>query len=266
MADPVLFEVIDGVATITLNRPDRLNAYTAELGTQYFDALDRAEADPDVRVVVVTGAGRGFCAGADMDLLAGIGSGERRGGADAVETRNATHPTTIGKLVIAAINGPCAGIGLSMAMACDIRFAAASAKFTTAFARRGLIAEHGLSWLLPNNVGPAVAMDLLASGRVFRGTEAYEMGLVNKVCPDDDLRNEVAAYAADVAANVSPTSVAIMKQQVYRHPGLPLADAVAESNDLMVASLRRDDFREGVSSFVEKRPPNFAPFTGQMPD
>ncbi len=264
MAEPVLYEVVDGVATITFNRPDRLNAYTAELGGMYFDALDQAESDPDVRVIVVTGAGRGFCAGADMDVLSGIGSGSGSRGRP-VEHRDATYPTSIGKLVIAAINGPCAGIGLSMAMACDMRFAAAEAKFTTAFARRGLIAEHGLSWLLPNNVGPAVAMDLLASGRVFLGTEAYELGVVNRVCPGDSLAAEVAAYAADVVANVAPSSVAIMKDQIYSHPGLTLREAVSRSNDLMLASLKRDDFREGVSSFVEKRPPNFEPFTGQMP-
>jgi enoyl-CoA hydratase/carnithine racemase len=257
VTDTVLYERRDRVALITLNRPERLNAWTAELGTGYFDALDRAADDPEVRVIVVTGAGKGFCAGADMDLLQGIGSG--RAGADE-ETRLHTHALTIPKPVIAAVNGACAGLGLVHAMACDLRFAASGAKFTTAFSRRGLIAEHGISWTLPRLVGQAVALDLLLSGRVVLAEEAYELGLVNRVVAADRLLDETLAYAEELASSVSPTSMAVIKHQVYNHPQLPLEQALAESNDLMRASLKGSDFTEGVASFVEKRPPRFAPY------
>lgn len=258
MSDTVLYDSADRVATITLNRPERLNAWTAELGSAYFDALDRAAADPEVRVIVVTGAGRGFCAGADMDLLQGIGAGSSGG---AVETRAHTHALSIPKPVIAAVNGACAGLGLVHALACDLRFAAAGAKFTTAFSRRGLIAEHGLSWTLPRLVGQAVALDLLLSGRVVVAEEAYELGLVNRVVSPDTLMDETLAYAAELATSVSPTSMAVIKHQVYNHPQLPIDEALAQSNELMRNSLKNADFKEGVASFVERRPPNFAPYT-----
>jgi enoyl-CoA hydratase/carnithine racemase len=256
VSDTVLYEVTDRVATITLNRPERLNAWTGEMGTAYFDALDRAAADPEVRVVVVTGAGRGFCAGADMDMLQGIGAGTAGGDP---ETRPHTHAMSIRKPVIAAINGACAGLGFVHALACDLRFAASGAKFTTAFSRRGLIAEHGVSWTLPRLVGQAVALDLLLSGRVFVAEEAYELGVVNKVVAADALMDEVRAYARELASQVSPASMAAIKHQVYNHPQLSIEDALADSNGLMKASLKGSDFREGVASFVERRDPDFAP-------
>jgi enoyl-CoA hydratase/carnithine racemase len=261
-AGPVLYAVDDGVALITLNRPDRLNAWNAELGTAYHDYLDQAEADPDVRVIVVTGAGRGWCAGADMDLLQGLGgsvSGDRNGEPD---TRDTRRHLEIKKPIIAAINGACAGLGFVYAIAADLRFAAEGAKFTTAFSQRGLIAEYGSSWYLPRLVGQSVALDLLMSGRVFLAEEAKELGVVNKVFPPEDLLAETMAYAKQMAASASPTSMAIMKDQIYRHPSMSVDDAVAESIDMMNASLRRPDFKEGVASFVEKRPPRFEPFTG----
>ncbi len=258
--DVVLYEVRDHVAIITLNRPERLNAWTGELGTAYFNLLDRAEADPDVRVIVVTGAGRGFCSGADMDMLQGIGSG--RSDATPPERRDATYALGIGKLIIAAVNGSCAGLGFVHALACDVRFAAAGAKFTTAFSRRGLIAEHGVSWTLPRLAGQAVALDLLISGRVFLAEEALEMGVVNKVYPSDELMDRTLAYAREVAENVAPISISVIKQQVYNHPGLSVADAMVESNRVMAASLKRSDFKEGVASFLEKRPPQFTPYSG----
>ncbi|MFT7600917.1 MAG: enoyl-CoA hydratase/carnithine racemase [Acidimicrobiales bacterium] len=257
--DPVLYEVRDSVALVTLNRPERLNAWNGELGTAYFNYLDQAEADPEVKVIVVTGAGRGFCAGADMDVLQGIEAG---GSSGPRETRDATYAMGKGKLIIAAVNGACAGLGFVHAVACDMRFAAAGAKFTSAFSRRGLIAEHGSSWTLPRLVGQATAMDLLVSGRVFLAEEALEMGLVNKVFPAESLIDETMAYAKDVAANVAPGSIAVIKQQVYNHPGMALADAMVESNRFMKESLKRPDFKEGVSSFLEKRPPQFDPYTG----
>lgn len=256
--EAVLYEVDDGVAIITLNRPDRLNAWNGPLGTGYFESLDRAAVDPDVRVIVVTGAGKGFCAGADMDVLQGIGNGS--GNADsAAEGRPHTHAMTIPKPVIAAVNGAAAGLGLVHALACDLRFAAAGAKLTTSFARRGLIAEHGLSWTLPRLVGQAVALDLLLSGRVVLAEEALAMGLVNRVIAPEELMSETLAYARELATNCSPASMAVMKTQVYNHPQLPIDQALAESNTMMVNSLRQSDFNEGVASFLEKRSPSFAP-------
>ncbi len=259
MTDAVLYETRDNVAVITLTRPERLNAWNGDLAAGYFGSLDKAAADPDIGAIVVTGAGRGFCAGADMDVLQGIESG---GGDDGpAEHRDARYAMTIPKPIIAAVNGACAGLGFVHAVACDIRFAAEGAKFTTAFARRGLIAEHGCSWTLPRLVGQANALDLLMSGRVLLAEEAKEMGLVNKVFSPETLLDESVAYAADMASNAAPMSMAIMKQQVYNHPLMPLNDAMEASNALMRASLRRPDFKEGVSSFLEKRPPNFSPVT-----
>ena len=259
MSDTVLTEDRGAVRVLTLNRPERLNAWTAELGTAYFDALDAAGADADVRAIVVTGAGRGFCAGADMDLLQGIGGGAREAEPD---TRAHTHAMGVPKPVIAAINGACAGLGLVHACACDIRFAAAGAKLTTAFARRGLVAEHGLSWTLPRIVGPGRALDLLMSGRVILAEEALEMGLVQRVLPPDELLDATVAYAEELATLSAPSSMRAMKHQVWSHLSMSVEDALADSNELMVASLREPDFKEGVASFVEKRPPAFRSVTG----
>ena len=176
MSDVVLIEVSEGVAQLTLNRPDRLNAWTAEMGRAYFDLLDECAAREDVRVIVVTGAGRGFCAGADMKDLESIGSGDLDGARADLDERPQTYALTIPKPVIAAINGPCAGLGLVHALMCDLRFAAQGAKLTTAFARRGLVAEHGISWVLPRLVGPARALDLLLSGRIVLAEEAARAG------------------------------------------------------------------------------------------
>jgi len=258
--EAVLYEVRDRIAVITLNRPERLNAWNPDINQGYFDSLDRAAADDDVRVIVVTGAGRGFCAGADMNVLQGIESGTNEPSSEA-DTRAHTHAMGIPKPVIAAINGACAGLGFVHALACDVRFAAEGAKFTAAFSRRGLIAEHGSSWTLPRVVGQGVALDLMISGRVFLADEAKELGVVNKVFPADTLMDETLAYAKDMADNVSPTSMAVMKHQLYNHPMMAVGDALAESNKFMRESLRRPDFKEGVSSFVENRPPNFAPYT-----
>lgn len=257
--DPVLYEVDDRVAIITFNRPERLNAWNGPLGKGYFDALDRAAADPDVRVIVVTGAGKGWCAGADMDVLQGISSLDSSDGP--ADTRDATHAITLSKPVIAAVNGACAGLGFVHAVACDLRFAAEGAKFTSSFGRRGLIAEYGVSWTLPRLVGQSVALDVLMSGRVFLAEEAKEMGIVNRVFPPDQLMAETLAYARDMADNVSPTSMKIMKRQVYTHPKMQLADAVAESVELMQGTLQAPDFKEGVASFLEKRPPQFNPLS-----
>jgi enoyl-CoA hydratase/carnithine racemase len=265
MSDVVLFDVQDDVAVLTFNRPDRLNAWTPELQRRYFDLLDECAEREDVRVIVLTGAGRGFCAGADMQSLQevagdGGGNGAREtppsGGFD---SRPVTYALGIPKPVIAAINGPCAGIGLVHALMCDIRIAAAGAKFTTAFARRGLVAEHGLSWMLPRLIGPARSLDVLLSGRVFLGAEAAELGVVNQAVEDGTTLDEARAYARILATECSPTSMALMKQQVYGDYDRTLSESVAEANRLMAESFSRPDFGEGVSSFVERRSPNFPP-------
>jgi len=255
--DVVTRDVRDGVAVLTLNRPDRLNAWIPAMQVRYFDLLQEAAADPDVKAIVVTGAGRGFCAGADMEALQSLGSGDGSAEDTRADDRPQTFPRTIPKPVIAAVNGPAAGLGLVMALMCDIRFAAAGAKLTTAFARRGLIAEHGISWVLPRLVGSAHALDLLFSGRVVLAEDAAAMGLVNAVHPADELLERTLNYARELATWSSPTSMAVMKRQVYEHLEHGAAEALEQSNQLMAESFGRPDFAEGVASFVEGRPPRF---------
>jgi enoyl-CoA hydratase/carnithine racemase len=265
MTEVVLFDVQDGVALLTLNRPDRLNAWTPELQTRYFDLLEDCAAREDVRAIVVTGAGRGFCAGADMQSLEQLAAAEGEGPGDgnAVGAGHDARPVTfalgIPKPVVAAINGPCAGIGLVLAVMCDVRFAATGAKLTTAFSRRGLIAEHGLSWMLPRLVGPARALDLLLSGRVVLGDEAAELGLVNRAVEGERLLEATLAYARMLATECSPASMAVMKHQVYADYERTLPESVDEANRLMLDSFSRPDFAEGVRSFVERRTPEFTP-------
>jgi enoyl-CoA hydratase/carnithine racemase len=259
MSEVVTKSVEAGVAVLTLNRPERLNAWTPELGSSYFDLLEECAADPEVRAIVVTGAGRGFCAGADMQDLQAIGSGDIDGAERRADPRPQTFPTTIPKPIIAAVNGPVAGIGLVVALMCDMRFIAADAKVTTAFARRGLVAEYGMGWILPRLVGPAAAMDLLFSGRVILGGEAAELGLANRALPADRVVDEAIAYARELATFSSPASMAAMKRQVYADLERGLSAAADEANELMLESFQRPDFLEGVQSFVEKREPNFPP-------
>ena len=259
----VTYELRDGVGVITLNRPERLNAWVPEMQVRYFDRLDACAADPDVKVIVVTGAGRGFCAGADMETLQSLGSGETSHDETRPDDRPQTYPLTIPKPIIGAINGAAAGLGLVMALMCDIRFAAEGAKLTTAFARRGLIAEHGISWVLPRIVGPARALELLYSGRIVLAEEAAAIGLVNAVYPREELLDRVLEYARELATSSSPASMAVMKHQVYEHLQRSSAEALEESNRLMLESFGRADFTEGVASFVEDRPPQFEGYSGE---
>jgi enoyl-CoA hydratase/carnithine racemase len=253
--------VQDGVAVLTLNRPERLNAWTGEMERLYFGLLEECASREDVRVVVVTGAGRGFCAGADMQDLQALGENGLPAAPSAADRRPQTFPLSIPKPIVAAINGACAGIGLVQALMCDIRFAAEGAKLTTAFSRRGLVAEHGISWILPRLVGPARALDLLMSGRVVLAEEAAELGLVNRALPADDLMDHALAYARDLAANCSPASMATVKRQVYADFAKTIDEAIGDANRLMLESFERADFVEGVKSFVERREPSFAPLS-----
>ena len=258
MEEVVTREFHDGVAVLTLNRPDRLNAWTAQMKREYFDLLEHCAADADVRVIVLTGAGRGFCAGADMAELQALGDGSVEERAAQEDPRPQTFPLTIPKPIIAAINGPCAGLGLVHALMCDLRFAAAGAKITTAFSRRGLVAEHGISWILPRVVGPSRALDLLYSSRIVLAEEAAELELVNRVVEPERLLDETLAYARDLAENCAPSSMATMKRQIYTDIDRGLDEALAAANELMVESFTRPDFTEGVASFMERRPPRFA--------
>ncbi|TMK40619.1 MAG: enoyl-CoA hydratase [Actinobacteria bacterium] len=253
MTTVVLEEVNDGVAVLTLNRPERLNAWTAEMHRCYFDLLSECAASPDVRAIVLTGAGRGFCAGADMDDLQAIGAGELEGARAQQDPRPHTFPLTIPKPIIAAINGPCAGLGLVHALMCDLRLAAEDAKLTTAFARRGLVAEHGISWILPRLIGPARALDLLLSGRVVLGAEAAQLGMVNRALPAERVLDEAVAYAGELATNCAPSSMAAMKSQVYADLARDLGAALENANRLMAKSFSAPDFAEGVASFARSR-------------
>jgi enoyl-CoA hydratase/carnithine racemase len=258
MSDLVLPSLDKGVLTLTFNRPDRLNAWTDAMGRRYFDLLEDAERDPEVRVIVVTGAGKGFCAGADFQTLAALQDGTYD---EVPDKRPNTHPTTIGKPILAAVNGACAGLGMVHALVCDLVFTAAEAKWTTAFARRGLIAEYGLAWILPKLIGQARSMDILLSGRTFTGTEAGRLGLANRVVPGELLLEETVAYARELAAHSSPASMAVIKRQVWGDWQKSLDDSATEAVRLMAESFGRPDFAEGVASFLERRAPSFPPLS-----
>lgn len=251
--DLVLSERRGGVAVLTFNRPDRLNAWNDALENAYVTALDAAEDDPDVRAIVITGAGRGFCAGADMDDL------KKAGDSDELEKQPPPRafPLSVRKPMIAAINGPAAGLGLVEALYCDVRFATPAAKLTTAFVRRGLIAEYGISWLLPRIVGLSAALDLLLSGRIVLGEEALRLGLVDRLSEPDTVVGDAVAYAQDLAENCSPWSMATIKAQILADLGRDFDAAVAAADELMIASLSGHDVVEGVRSYLERRPPAF---------
>lgn len=250
----VLTERRDSTLLITFNRPDRLNAWTGQMQQEYFDALQGAANDPDVRAIVVTGAGRGFCAGADMENLSQIGaSGEVEARAD----RRIIYPLSVHKPVIAAINGACAGMGVVQALMCDVRFAAPDIKITTAFSKIGLIAEHGTSWLLSRIVGISNALDLLMSARAITSDEAAAMGLVNRVTTEGDVVNEALAYADLLARTASPQAMATIKSQIYRHAVTDIDTALAESDVLMHESIAGGELAEGVAAFTERRAPRF---------
>jgi enoyl-CoA hydratase/carnithine racemase len=271
--EQILYEVRDRIATVTLNRPDKLNAWTGVMGREVRQAMDEAGRDEAVRVIVLTGAGRGFCAGADMQMLSGIVDA---GTAARIEDAQPARPAPEGdgairadfrgpyayfpmvpKPIIAALNGATAGLGLVVSLYCDLRIAADTAVFTTAFSRRGLIAEHGVSWMLPRLVGLQHALDLLLSARKFTAQEALAMGLVSQVHPAATLMDGVRAYARELAELVSPRSIRVMKRQLWEAQFQTLAEATAVGDEEMRRSFAAEDFKEGVAHFVEKRAPRF---------
>jgi len=261
----------DGVLTLTLNRPERLNAWTPVMQAELETAIRAAGDNADVRCIIITGAGRGFCAGADMNHLQDIQGDTDAGTKSATASVERPAPTGLEKIydgrfgylyacpkpIIAAINGPCAGIGLIFALFTDLRFTTDDAKFTTAFAQRGLVAEHGIGWLLPRLVGEANALDLLFTARVFKGNEAAALGLVNKSLPAGELMPHVQELAGYLATQVSPRSVAVMKRQVRAAYFQSYTESLAEADVEMAASFTTFDFKEGVASFVERRAPAF---------
>jgi enoyl-CoA hydratase/carnithine racemase len=268
------YEVANRVATITLNRPDKLNAWTAVMEEEVRAHLTQAESDENVGIIVLTGAGRGFCAGADISLLSSVaakglpdaereavsrlgGSSPRRQETSPDFQKKYSYLLGIEKPILAAINGPVVGLGLVIALYCDLRLASDAARFSTTFAQRGLIAEYGIAWMLPRIVGLPNALDLLFSARTVNAAEALRMGLVNRVFAPENFLDKVKEYAVDLATRVSPRSLRVIKRQVY----LAMSQTLAESFDLaveeMVASLRSEDFKEGVAHFLEKRAPAF---------
>ncbi len=271
--ETILYEENDHVATITLNRPDRLNALTTQMGDELLEAMQTADQSEDIRVIVLTGAGRGFCAGADMSNLSA--AAEKDWSSDdstrvertvpprsfdgALSDFQKTHSyfPAISKPIIGAVNGVAVGLGFVYLLYCDIRIASEKARFGTAFAQRGLIAEHGISWILPRLIGISNALDLLYSARLVDAQEALRMGLVSRVVAHDELLNQVREYAATLATTVSPRSLRVIKKQVYEAQFKTLGEAIDVADVEMIQSLQCDDFKEGVDHFVEKRPPQF---------
>lgn len=267
-----LYTVADRVATITLNRPDKLNAWTAVMEQEVRAAISEAERDENVRVIVLTGAGRGFCAGADMSLLSTVAekgldearraqalqpaSGNVAGARKDFQKKYSYFPA-VTKPVIAAINGPVVGLGLVIVLYCDIRLASDAARLGTAFAKRGLIAEYGMAWMLPRLVGHANALDLLLSAKMIDAAEALRIGLVNQIYAQGAFQESAQKYAVDLASSVSPRSSRVIKRQVYDAMFQTLAESFECAEQEMLASLQSDDFKEGVSHFMEKRAPAF---------
>ncbi len=245
----------DKIATITLNRPGPHECVDADHGARRAPRDGGGSADDNVRVIVLTGAGRAFCAGADMEALKAIDPNDDQARREPAAVRHEPPGRTgrratatirrSAKPVIGMLNGATAGIGLVHALYCDLRFAADNTVFTTAFARRGLIAEHGISWMLPRIVGHANALDLLMSARRVSSDEALRIGLVNRLYPPDQLREQTYAYARDLADFVSPSAISVIKRQLYDVPFQTLAEATIEANREMQIALKRERFPGG---------------------
>jgi enoyl-CoA hydratase/carnithine racemase len=257
--EQIAYHRADRILTITLDRPERLNAFTLTMTEELLDAFDRADADDDVRAVIVTGRGRGFCAGADL----GAGGGTFDAGGGGAVPRDAGGRVALRifestKPVIAAINGPAVGVGIAMTLPMDVRLASTEARVGFVHTRRGIVPEACSTWFLPRVVGIGWAMEWVATGRVFPASEALEAGLVRAVLPPDELLPAARALASDIADNTSAVSVALSRQMLWRLLG---ADHPMEAHKLdsraVHATGRTADAREGVESFLEKRPPRF---------
>lgn len=261
--------VTDGIGVVTLNRPERLNAWTGRMHTEYRFCLERLDADDQVHVIVVTGAGRGFCVGGDAEALS---SHVQKGGYDpgtpaelampgyGVDERfdaSFAYQFGLSKPILAAMNGPAAGVGLALACFADLRFAAAGARFTTAHGKLNLPAEYGLSWLLPRMLGLTRANELLLSSRAFTAEEALAMGLVNEVHPAPEVLPRTLDYARKLMATVSPNALRQTRWQIYRDLQQDVATAVRASEVLLDEMMREPDYAEGVRAFLEKRPPTW---------
>jgi enoyl-CoA hydratase/carnithine racemase len=260
--DPaVLSEIADGIMTITLNRPDKGNAWNGPMARGYFDLLEKAARSDQVRAIIVTGAGKAFCVGGDGEKLQDVAAtGDIKSAAD----QPYWFPLSIGKPIIAAINGACFGIGLQQALVSDIRFASEDAKFSTAYARRGLVAEMGMSWLLPRLIGTGHATDLLLSARLVRSAEAERIGLVNRVVPASDLLSEARAYAQQLVTHCSPFSMRMMKQQGFADLTRPFLESFDLSKAMLDEAFLAPDFKEGMASWQEDRRPNFPALSDDM--
>jgi enoyl-CoA hydratase/carnithine racemase len=259
----VRYEVAGSVATITLDNPDRRNAWSLAMERQYAAVLDRATADSDVRAIVVTGAGGNFCPGPDAADLAEVAGGT---GLDRSGQPHVHHALTVPKPMIAAVEGLCAGVGLLQILMCDVRVVAAGARVSTAYARRGLPAEHGVAWLLPRLIGPERALDLLLSGRTLDTDEVLAVGLASRTCPRGEARRHAAAYASELAERSSPRSMAAIKRQVWGDLDRSYRAAMAGSDALTDRfNSANADFVEGMLSFVERRLPRFAPLDPDEP-
>lgn len=261
--DELRYDVSDGVLTVTLNRPDKLNAFTPVMKRELVDAFDHADADDDVGAVIVTGAGRGFCAGADLSAGGDTFDYKRRGGTADEAPRDGGGQVSLRiyecrKPVIGAINGAAVGVGLTMTLPMDIRLAAESARLGFVFARRGIVPEAASSWFLPRLVGPSRAAEWLYTGRVFPAAEAVAAGLVRSVHPDGELLDAAVALAREIVDNSAPVSVALARRLLWR--GLaspsPYAAHVADSRAMHLLG-QGADVREGITSFLEKRPAAF---------
>ena len=265
MADyeQIRYDVQDRVLTITLHRPDNLNAFTPVMKRELIAAFDAADADDDVRAIVVTGAGRGFCAGADLSGGGDTFDYKRRGGTETEAPRDGGGEVSLRiyqmtKPVIGAINGAAVGVGVTMTLPMDVRLAAETAKFGFVFTRRGIVPEAASTWFLPRLVGPSQAAEWLMTGRVFSADEAYVGGLVRSVHPADELLRTAYGLAHEIADNAAPVSVALARQMMWR--GLAAAspyDAHVTDSRAMHLTGQAADVREGIASFLDKRPPEF---------
>ena len=252
------FELKDGVGEITLNRPERMNAWTAQMGVELNEHLVACDENDDVRAVIVTGAGRAFCAGADLERGGETFAGGGRDAAPARASRT-IQPWEVRKPIIAAINGPAVGVGITLPLQYDIRIAASDAKLGFLFVRRGVVTELSSTWILPRLVGIARASDLLLSGRIVTGEEAAALGLVNEAVPKEQVLARARAIARDIAENCAPVSVALTKRMIWEHLGGPPPAEVAKREGKALYALgKMADSREGVVSFLEKRKPRWS--------